>query len=1110
MPGRIVMDVQDSAMNGDPNKDHDHAIEGSQKLGDTFDKSSHPTFAMEGLMENGAQDGDAILANGVNHKVVEDIKMPSAEELEQSSRLPPELEHFTESYVPFGTLLERLAQQAYFDLNETIDGMADTAVQPQVNGAGAQSGHAAPDSSSTSVDKKLRLMNYAQNQKDRFIKALVLADWGRNMDDMNKLIELTMWLRRQDEMTQAASDGILGLKHNMIAAKMPNPNIEGALELLSTGKAPWMPDLGYIPPKPLTAQKLLQTLKDLDFVLSVRMNLHEEVPPQMSNYQIGNGRVTFEVAGEFEVDLATTDEDQTSPFYFIDMRFLFSPASPIKDDALRFEMESRVNEALAVKGLQGCYDWLHNFVLTYKINVLRGQAVELSRGKWDGCIRIEPVHRSLVISYWLDNAEGKNWLELGVASGKNATISYKLDQSPRISCRWYRSGQEVTDHDLDFDTSDLSMESILNQVVARHSSVRLEAIRDSIGKLAQHGDALLQQLVASDSNPNPEACYLRLRLESEAELQVFVEPIRGQLSIYPATMGFQKTAERTLAADTSITAGSVLCKVLCSTLLERIRKVAHGLKWMPVQREKQLNLKAIFGQDPVSMVVFRRDCWGSTWALAVTVNLGHGASWWIVEMSPGTDSQVVASAKPIGKAAFDRDALLALENSAVARISDACLRIELQRQYIACGQLPNTSIRDEPLVKDSLDQLEPPARQLNPSSHARESKPEVNRIRGSVTHDKDMSLPPLYIRPLDVLGDVARAGNHSCFTGFSKVIHDGFTTSAPESGVVHRLKGLLQRATAQGLIKYLAQGSTDSDMRFQPNGIFEVTIIGPLGGAILPTIKAKLRAIQRLCSFVRIARTYHFGIVRATPTSLEFCYSQEPLEFAALDVEDANDTTCTYLRLFSSLNTKEEGHTNPHFRIRTFLQNSINAPSATGHMPSEQSFESLCGHLRGTLPLLKTLNGLETADPAFRRHFTAHGALQYRLIYSTPLPSITFAITARSKDGQVKWHVEEMRRSQGGNETLRARLRGQVWDSTGASWIGIRNSAVADVAGISDLLETIDGVVSSMDAAAANAKPEGIGHGQANGTIVQKKDGKESNASVIKKGQKNHEIVVLD
>lgn len=234
-----------------------HAVQGSDglKRDRIHPAELSPEQQLNGGM-NGASDqkqngipldNKPVLANGVNGSShTGDSQAPVASPSDNADDcLPPELEHWAHTYVPMGKLLERIAQQCYNDLQETIDGMADMPVQqiqPAVNGTASHS-LTAPDTSPASVDKKLRLMNFAQTQKDRFIKALVLSDWARNMDDMTKLIELRMWLQQQDDAASASADAIVQLKHNMIPAKMPNPNIEGALELLSTGKAPWMPDV---------------------------------------------------------------------------------------------------------------------------------------------------------------------------------------------------------------------------------------------------------------------------------------------------------------------------------------------------------------------------------------------------------------------------------------------------------------------------------------------------------------------------------------------------------------------------------------------------------------------------------------------------------------------------------------------------------------------------------------------------------------------------------------------------------------------------------------------------------------------------------------------------
>lgn len=191
--------------------------------------------------------------------------------------------------------------------------------------------------------------------------------------------------------------------------------------------------LGYLEPPPLTARDLLKELENLNTLLSIRLNLNEydNIPISFKNYVINSGRVTFKVPGEFELDLTIADEAPESQFWFIDFRFLFSPAVQEIPYALRFHIESRVNSVLLAEGLSGCYRVLHEITLTHKISEFRRQAFDLSRSKWIDGLKVEALNRSLSIQYWLDRyTKGgpKSWIIIGVHSGggRTAVLTLKL------------------------------------------------------------------------------------------------------------------------------------------------------------------------------------------------------------------------------------------------------------------------------------------------------------------------------------------------------------------------------------------------------------------------------------------------------------------------------------------------------------------------------------------------------------------------------------------------------------------------------------------------------------------------------------------------------------
>lgn len=187
------------------------------------------------------------------------------------------------------------------------------------------------------------------------------------------------------------------------------------------------------------------------------------IPFPLNEYQVHDGRVTFSVPGEFELDLSIAEEDVASQFYFIDLRFLFTPSSPIPKGRFFNELDSQINGILKMKGLTGCFDFIHNLVLVNKINILFKQAISLSRGQWTGALRVELLHRILVVHYWPDKSGPKSWLEIGAYSGRQQRqkVSY-------LGLRWVRGGKDCDSSQVHFDTETLSMESILRKIGRAH------------------------------------------------------------------------------------------------------------------------------------------------------------------------------------------------------------------------------------------------------------------------------------------------------------------------------------------------------------------------------------------------------------------------------------------------------------------------------------------------------------------------------------------------------------------------------------------------------------------------------------------------------------------
>lgn len=558
---------------------------------------------------------------------------PNGRQSDASSTIgPPELEHLSEHYIPFGKLLSRMAQQTQYELHELIEAMADIQIQktPVTNGLGV---HSTLDADKASIDKKLRLMNFAHSQKESYIKALVLTDWARDMEQVNSLIELTMWLRLQEDTAQAAAGGILNLKQNMIAAKMPNPNTIAAIRLLSTGQAPWMPDLGYIPPKRLSATRLLQTLRDMDFNLFVRLSLHDKIPLQMRRYTIANGRVTFDLSDGFVLDLAAVDDSPDSQLYFIDLRI---PGTTLSD-LVRSHLEAHINQALST-GLSACYDFLHDYSLTLRISTLRAEAAQLTRHKWFGELGVDQLHRSLILHYWRGRPGPKQWFELGITSGSPS----------KISCRWHCDGRLVY-HQIDAGKG--SIESILEIVVAQHISNRLT-------ELAKQFDHMDLHLVTSLSDP--DACFLRIRRAGKAVV-VRIESVTGT---YSFTTSLPMPDQ---SIDSVSAAASVVRYLLC-----------HGSLLDLVSQSKLIGWTALHGPPTGHLNVPQRITFQThlapDWTLTAFVDL-KTTHWSLRQLSSKRDLPILITDKQMSSSKH----LLHIADYAAAQLSLTTLLDELSR-----------------------------------------------------------------------------------------------------------------------------------------------------------------------------------------------------------------------------------------------------------------------------------------------------------------------------------------------------------------------------------------------------------------------------------------------
>lgn len=615
---------------------------------------------------NKAKGGATPMTNGYDTPMEADAPkhaqaaLNAPDQASKMDNLPPEIAHITQNFIGIPFLLQRLAQKSHNDLQTKIEELAKIPI-PQ----GSLNGNAgtAEDNSEENQNKKANLLHFIQDMHGKWVKALVISEWSRKAGQVSKLIDLNVHINEQLAKYDQGLDFMGHIKRGLYQARLPDPDLKTALQVLSTGQAPWFPEVlspssrsdigfanisqfGYIDPSPLTTAEQIKWINELNTLLSVRLNIedHDKIPSQFRDYTIDSGRVTFKVDGEFEVDLTIADEDFDKQFWFIDFRFTFSPAPQDLSEALRVFLEMKVNEALASDGLRGCYELLHELTLTHKINELRRQAVQLSRGRWIENMKVERLNRALSIQYWTNrlptansNSGPKSWIIVGVNSGRTTKPNSppKTNPTSHLELRWFQDGKEVRDVDVAIDNQDISAETLVKKIVAKHVGNILSSIYERL--LSKPRFEKRQASISLDINSeDPSESALVVQLTHAQSLTVRINPTTGLFTMQPAAQSYIYKGEaflnqrsRNLVEDGVMQIESIRWQSAFGELI----RLGEGQGWRmsrrPVSSEEVRRLHA--SREPHNMLWLRREGWAATWYLVVCLSLA-GDTWWLTEM----------------------------------------------------------------------------------------------------------------------------------------------------------------------------------------------------------------------------------------------------------------------------------------------------------------------------------------------------------------------------------------------------------------------------------------------------------------------------------------------
>ena len=364
---------------------------------------------------------------------------------------------------------------------------------------------------------------------------------------------------------------------------------------------------------------------------------HDKIPFHFQDYTVSSGRVTFKVKGEFEVDLTIADEDFEKQFWFIDFRFLFTPAPQDLSEALRAFIEAKVNEALANDGLAGCYRFLHEFVLTHKINELSRQARELSRERWIDSVRVERLNRAISIQYWASRYPQngpKSWIIIGVNSGKKSSSYVDAKTTSSLTLRWFRDSKEVKDVDVLLDTEEVSAERLLKRVIARHIGHILRTIYDKLQTKPRFMKREAAMTLRLDKD-EPMLSALEVQLSYCEKIIARIDPITGFFAMSPHSRVVYEGEHRLnyRSKDPAEEGLNSIEGIRCVSTMEELNRRGKSMGWIgsprPIRPE---DLRTIVNsREGVQSIWFKREGWDPRWYLMLSLSLS-GDHWWLVEL----------------------------------------------------------------------------------------------------------------------------------------------------------------------------------------------------------------------------------------------------------------------------------------------------------------------------------------------------------------------------------------------------------------------------------------------------------------------------------------------
>ncbi|KAG7252455.1 hypothetical protein CRUP_033318, partial [Coryphaenoides rupestris] len=265
------------------------------------------------------------------------------------------------------------------------------------------------------AELKSEIVRFASRTRQLFVRLLALVKWASNAGKVEKCAMISGFLDQQAFLFVDTADRLASLARDaLVHARLPSFAIPFAIDVLTTGSYPRLPTCirdKIIPPDPITKVEKHTTLNQLNQILRHRL-VTTDLPPQLANLTVANGRVKFRVEGEFEATLTVMGDDPEIPWRLLKLDILVEDK---ETGAFGSKATTSSRSSAAVRLLPA---------LT--LEVLHSQTLMLVRERWGDLVQVERYHAAkyLTLAVWNQQVLGRR---TGTASVHKVTV--RIDEA---------------------------------------------------------------------------------------------------------------------------------------------------------------------------------------------------------------------------------------------------------------------------------------------------------------------------------------------------------------------------------------------------------------------------------------------------------------------------------------------------------------------------------------------------------------------------------------------------------------------------------------------------------------------------------------------------------